>query len=76
MTAYDADSDANGEVTEADATSDDSQNWYIHTIFVILMLNLFHNYVFQSSGNGPMMEELSQFSLQEKSCPLPLIHQK
>ena len=76
MTAYDADSDANGEVTEADATSDDSQNWYILHIFVILLLNFFHHYVFQYSGNGPMMEELSQFILQEKSCQLPQIHQK
>ena len=37
MTAYDADSDANGEVTEADATSDDSQNWYVLTIALILL---------------------------------------
>ena len=35
MTAYDADSDANGEVTEADATSDDSQNWYILYFYII-----------------------------------------
>ena len=42
MTAYDADSDANGEVTEADATSDDSQNWYIlYSYFVDITVELF-----------------------------------
>ena len=41
MTAYDADSDANGEVTEADATSDDSQNWYVLTIALILLFIFF-----------------------------------